>query len=149
MPANSPSFHNTRGFTLAETAGALLMLAVAILGIAALHLENREIHDTLDLHDRASALAAEMSGKISANKDTKARYETAVGIVCPPEKVRTRAATPLQEVACWQDKVAAQLPSGTGRIGRESNGGQSDYTITVSWSQPGAGTASFVERLAH
>ena len=148
MPPNFTTLHHTHGFTLAETAGALLMLAVAILGIAALHLENREIHDTLDLHDRAIALATEMSAKISANKDAKARYETAVGIVCPPEKARTRA-TPLQEVACWQDKVATQLPSGTGRIGRESNAGLSDYTITVSWSQPGAGTASFVARLAH
>jgi Tfp pilus assembly protein PilV len=148
VPATFPAFRATGGFTLAETAGALLMLAVAILGIAALHLENRQIHDTLDLHDRAIALAIEMSGKISANKDAKARYETAVGIVCPPEQLRARN-TPLQEVACWQDKVAAQLPSGTGRIGRESNAGQLDYTITVSWSQPGAGTASFVARLAH
>jgi type IV pilus modification protein PilV len=135
-----------RGFTLAETAGALLILAVAVLGISALHLESKQINNTLELHDHAVSLAEQMAARIRSNTDPKARYETAVGVICKPSKLDV-AHAPLMDVACWQLQVAEELPSGTGRISRDSETGPSLYTITVSWSEPERGTASYVARI--
>jgi type IV pilus modification protein PilV len=131
-----------RGFTLAETLGALMILAMVVLGISALHLENRRLAKGVDLRDRAALLAAEMSAQIRAERDPKTRYETAIGITCNSPATKTNAT--LKSVACWQEKVAAELPSGSGRITRELNGTTPVYTIMVSWSQPRTGTASYV-----
>jgi type IV pilus modification protein PilV len=145
VPAPENPSH-ARGFSLAETAGALLILAVAILGISALHLESKQINNALELHDQAVSLAEQMTNRIKSNPDPKARYETAVGIICKPSKVDAIRA-PLMDVACWQLQVAEDLPSGTGRIVRDSEDSQTLYTIIVSWYEPERGTASYVARI--
>lgn len=150
MAAHAPAPENprhARGFTLAETAGALLIMAVAILGISGLHLESKQINNTFELHDHAIRLAEQMAARIKSNPDAKARYETAVGVICKPSKNNAIRA-PLMDVACWQVQVAEELPSGTGRIARDSDDGKNLYTITVSWSEPERGTASYVARIS-
>jgi len=137
------------GFTIAEVLGALLILAVSIIGIVALHLEGQRAATLRDPHARARTLATEMAKRVRLDKDRRVRYETAIGIACRPGKTFRRAAdAALNEVACWEDKVESELPNGVGTISHDSSVAPTAAVITVSWSQSGAANASYVVRVA-
>ncbi|MBC7985010.1 MAG: hypothetical protein H7Y02_14275 [Candidatus Obscuribacterales bacterium] len=152
------------GLTLPETLAALVALAIVILSIASVYLERSRAVPGLALRQEAHDLASELAARIESNMANAARdgsaivfYENPVGVLCRPElkpglRSNPKAPQPhdiaANEVACWQAQVNERLPSGAGAISLDSISVPAAYIITVSWSQPGVRTASYVLRVA-
>lgn len=136
------------GATLVEVLVALLILAVGLLGIAALYVDNLRNGRTGLLHTQAASLAADMADRIRANREGGAAFARITGQKCselPPGTASDAVA--VNEVACWQELVGRELPNGLGTIVRDTTTLPATYTVTVSWSETGAGTASYVVRV--
>jgi type IV pilus modification protein PilV len=138
-----------RGFTIVEIFAALLVMAVGIIGIAALYSDQVQTDADTQLHRQAAALADEIAARIRATKEGHAGFATTIGVLCdsPPKRPQPQD-TAAHEAACWEDEVERRLPSGLGSITRDVLTTPQTYVIAVSWSAPDAGTASYVIRVA-
>ena len=137
-----------RGFNIVEVLAALLVMAVAIVGVAALYSDQTHIPPDARLPLRAAELAEQMAERIRSTAEGRDGFATTVGVVC-----NENAKTPLpqdkaaQIAACWEDEVERSLPSGLGSISRDTSMTPVGYVVAVSWSAPGAGAASYVTRV--
>jgi type IV pilus assembly protein PilV len=136
------------GFTLVEILVALLMIGVAIIGIAALYEDSTGAARVSEPRLRAAELAEQIAARITANPAGRTGYASVVGVVCDeqakPKRAQDAAAV---EAACWHQQVAEQLPSGMGSITRDVSTTPPIYVIAVSWSSPEGGAASYVIRV--
>lgn len=140
---------HSQGFTIVDLLVALLLLAPFILGIAALKAERVRKNDSSAEHQRAVRLSGEAAELIASEHIPGFRYETSVGLVCDKDlRSGRRERLAANAVACWQDKVAAELPNGSAAIAYDSKATSPSYVVTISWSNPQAGTASYVARVS-
>lgn len=137
-----------RGFNIVEILAALLVIAVAIVGIAALYSDQTHIPPDARLPLRAAELAEAMADRIRATSEGRDGFATTVGIICD-EKAKTPSPQDkaAQVAACWEDEVESALPSGLGTISRDTSMNPASYIVAVSWSAPDASTASYVTRV--
>ena len=135
-----------RGLTLTETLTGLVLLGIGVLCIAAVYLERSQAAPAVLLHSKASRLADEMA--VTMRGLHEQHFENPVGVLC---QTLPKTATPQQratnDVVCWQDKIAETLPNGTGAIDFDADSVPKAYLITVSWTPPRSGTASYLLRL--
>jgi type IV pilus modification protein PilV len=140
--------HAASGFTLVEIIGALLIIGIALIGIAALYTDTTDAARASEPRVRAAELAKEIAARIQANAAGRTGYASVVGVVCDeqakPKRAQDAAAI---EAACWHDRVAAELPSGFGSVTRDATTNPPTYVVAVSWSPPEGGAASFVMRV--
>nr|WP_298723953.1 hypothetical protein [uncultured Steroidobacter sp.] len=140
--------HHARGFNIVEILAALLVMAVAIVGIAALYSDQTHIPADARLPLRAAELAEQMAERIRATPEGRDGFATTVGVVCNDKaKPRTPQDKAAQIAACWEDEVESSLPSGLGSISRDTSMTPASYVVAVSWSAPGTGAASYVTRV--
>jgi type IV pilus assembly protein PilV len=140
--------HHCKGFSLAEVLVALLMIGVAIIGIAALYADGTGAARTSEPRLRAAELAEQIAARITSNPAGRIGYASVVGVVCDQEAKPKRAQDAAAvEAACWHQQVGEQLPSGTGSITRDATTTPPTYVIAVSWSSPEGGAASYVIRV--
>jgi type IV pilus modification protein PilV len=138
----------SRGFTIAEVFAALLVMAVGIIGIAALYSDQVQTNPEAQLHREASALAEQIAERIRETKEGHAGFATTIGVLCEQQrKPKLPQDIAAREAACWEDEVERKLPSGLGTITRDTLANPPTYVIAVSWSAPDAGTASYVIRV--
>lgn len=138
----------SRGFTIAEVLAALLVMAVGIIGIAALYSDQVQINPDAQLHREAAALAEQIAQRIRETKEGHAGFATTIGVLCEQQsKARLPQDVAAREAACWEDEVERKLPSGLGTVTRDTLTNPPTYVIAVSWSAPDAGTASYVIRV--
>jgi type IV pilus modification protein PilV len=139
----------SRGFTIAEVFAALLVMAVGIIGIAALYSDQVQSNPDVQLHREAAALADEIAKRIRETKEGHAGFATTIGVLCEQQSApKLSQDIAAREAACWEDEVERKLPSGLGSITRDTLTSPPTYVIAVSWSAPDAGTASYVIRVA-
>lgn len=137
------------GFTLAEVFTAILVIAIGLVGIAALYGETAQPDPEAAPRITAEQLAQTIAERVQANSAGRQGYASIVGVICvangkPPTRAIDAAA---QEAACWQDEVQRALPNGTGSITRDLTTSPPTYVVAVSWSAPGAGASSYVIRV--
>jgi type IV pilus assembly protein PilV len=138
------------GFTLIEVLVALVILAVGLLGIAALYVDSLRASRTALLRTQAIAIASDLADRIRANRDACtaagcayvgvfngsegrapiASCETTVG--CLPEQLAAN------DITRWSQGAAMLLPGFSGTIDFVA-GPPNQYTITVSWTEPNEG----------
>lgn len=139
---------SARGFNIVEILAALLVIAVGIVGIAALYSDQTHIPSDARLPLRAAELAELMAERIRATSEGRDGFATTVGVICDrnkrPRLPQDKAAL---EAACWEDEVERALPSGLGSISRDTSMTPASYVVAVSWSAPEAGAASYVTRV--
>lgn len=149
-PRTATLDHSIRasGFTLVEIVVALLIIAIALIGIAALYTDTTHTVRASEPRVRAAELAEEIALRIRANPTGRTGYASVVGVVCDdkakPKRAEDAAAV---EAACWHERVATELPSGMGSVTRDTSTNPPTYVIAVSWSPPEGGAASFVTRV--
>ena len=137
-----------RGFTIAEVFAALLVMAVGIIGIAALYSDQVQTNPEAQLHREAATLAEQIAERIRETKEGHAGFATTIGVLCEQQRKPTVPQDiAAREAACWEDEVERRLPSGLGTITRDTLTNPPTYVIAVSWSAPAAGTASYVIRV--
>lgn len=134
------------GLTLLEVIVAALLLSSCVIGIAAIYAQHDKTVRGGKLHARAVARAKEMAGYMRAESDPKISFETVIGATCDAKpKPSNQNATNV--VACWQNRVETELTNGSAYIALDRNSIPPQYVITVSWSEPRSGTASYVLRV--
>lgn len=117
------------GVSLLEVLIAVLVLAIGVLGAAALQLNALRYNASAVHTTQASFIAYDMLDRMRANADNLASYATTVDS-CP-----TTSTTPgnigAADLADFASAVGCQLPSGAGAIVINDN----RATITISWSE--------------
>jgi type IV pilus assembly protein PilV len=135
------------GFTLVEVLVALVIFAVGLLGIAALHIESLNAGRTALNRTQAVALASDLADRIRANRQActvgsaSCEYESATGAVTAACET-TAGCTPAQLAATdifrWRAIGLAQLPGFDSNV-EWTEGTPNTFVITVEWIEPGAG----------
>jgi len=134
------------GFTMVETLVALVVLAIGLLGIAALYLNSLQAGRTAIYRTEAVNLAADLADRIRANRTAVAAYGNVYGDVFAAVAAcsTTAGCTPAQlattDLSGWKAALALQLPNGQGQVvvtPPVAAGEPSSYVITVQWAEVG------------
>lgn len=128
-----------------EMLAALLVMAVGVIGVAALYSETVGADTDMRLQLRAAELAEQIADRIAANEAGRIGYVGTVGVVCKSDSKKMSVVdAAANEAACWEDLIEAELPSGSGTITRDATRTPATFTVAVSWSAPAKGAASYV-----
>jgi type IV pilus assembly protein PilV len=133
---------SARGFTLVEVLVALVVMAVGLLGIAALYVEGLRAGRTSIYRTAAVNLAADMADRIRANPAASAAYAgTGPGTdnFCVNGMDDCSAADlAADDWFRWREDIERRLPPGaSGGIEVANLGVITQYDITVTWPEPG------------
>lgn len=122
------------GFSLLEVMIALLVLAIGLLGVAALQARGLKYNHEAHVRSQATVLAYDIIERMRAVRDSGnaaqalAAYTSAPAGACSP-----LAPTAQSDVKCWADDLAQRLPGGRGTIA--VNGTDPNlFDITVQWA---------------
>ncbi len=133
-----------RGFTMVETLVALVVLAIGLLGIAALHLESLRAGRTAIYRTQAVNLAADVADRIRANRvallDYAVNYAT---VPAPVAECSTTAGCSAEDLAAtdlamWKAEVARALPGGEAQVEVTAPavaGDPATYLVTIRWNE--------------
>ena len=146
------SLYSVRGLTLAEVAMAMFIIGVGVLSIATVYLQNERTASITAQQSTAHRLADTMAQRIRERQVPEIRFENAIGVRCADSPANVLGLNAqiqaVNDVACWQENVAVDLPSGAGSIALDESTVPPNYAITVSWQQPRGGLASYTVRVA-
>lgn len=139
----------SRGFTLVEVLVALVVMAVGMLGIAALYIEGMRSGQASVSRTVAVSLAADMADRIRANPTAQAAYAGAGpgvnngcvngGVDCAPAQLAQ------DDWFWWFQAVQNRLPAGaTANVAIDPVAAAPAirYTIVLSWPEPGQNGAA-------
>jgi len=132
------AFRNINGgFSLMEVLIAMLILAVGLLGLAAMQARALKFgHDAYG-RSQATMIAYDIMDKMRANVANVASYTGAAsGAACDPTVTGVA-----MELRCWLDGLAAVLPAGTGNIVQNAFDATM-YDVTIQWSDRETQTAA-------
>jgi Tfp pilus assembly protein PilV len=135
------------GLTLAEIGMALFAIGIGALSIATVYLQREHTVSITAQQALAQSLAGEMTAQIATHPNPDIRFENAIGVRCAQTLAKANPqAEATNVVACWQERVTSQLPSGSGSIMLDTSTVPSTYAVTVSWLQPRGGLVSYTVR---
>ncbi len=132
---------------MVETLVALVVLAIGLLGIAALYLNSLQAGRTAIYRTQAVNLAADLADRIRVNRTAMAAYGNvfADAFAEVPTCYTTAGCTPgelaASDLSRWKDSAAQLLPNGQGQVvvtGVPVPAGEpANYVITVRWAEVG------------
>jgi type IV pilus assembly protein PilV len=134
------------GFTMVEVLVALVVLAIGLLGIAALYLNSLQAGRTAIYRTQAVNLAADLADRIRANRTAQAAYGTlfadAEAAVANCDLTGGCIDTDLAstDLARWKGTLAQLLPNGQGQVVVTlpvAVGEPTNYVVTVQWAEVG------------
>jgi type IV pilus assembly protein PilV len=134
------------GFTMVEVLVALVVLAIGLLGIAALYLNSLQSGRTAIYRTQAVNLAADLADRIRANRTAQAAYGTlfadaeveVAGCYTTGGCIDTDLAS--TDLARWKGTLAQLLPNGQGQVVVTlpvAAGEPANYVVTVQWAEVG------------
>jgi type IV pilus assembly protein PilV len=134
------------GFTMVEVLVALVVLAIGLLGIAALYLNSLQAGRTAIYRTEAVTLASDLADPIRMNRTAEAAYNatygtatTAVG-ACATTAGCTDAQLATTDLADWKAAIAQRLPDGEGEVTVTAPTGVGEpatYVVSIRWSEVG------------
>ena len=117
----------SRGFSIIEVLIALLVLAIGLLGLAALQAQGLRFNHDAYVRTQATNLAYDIVDRMRANRANVAGYTAGdPGGACDP-----LVAGVSMDLTCWYDALADTLPAGAGVI--SANATANFYDVTVRW----------------
>lgn len=134
------------GFTMVETLVALVVLAIGMLGIAALYLNSLQAGRSAIYRTEAVNLAADLADRIRANRTAVAGYgnvyaDAFVAVAaCATTAGCTAAQLATTDLSGWKADIAQLLPGGAGQVVVAlpvAAGEPANYVITVRWAEVG------------
>lgn len=138
--------HGQSGFTMVETLVALVVLAIGLLGIAALLLKSLQSGRTATYRTQAVNLAADLADRIRVNRTAQAAYTTLFTetpdqqATCDTTGGCSDADLAATDLARWKDRLGELLPEGAGQVAvvaPVAAGEPATYTITIRWTEAG------------
>jgi type IV pilus assembly protein PilV len=143
MP-NYLSPRRARGVSLVEVLVAILVLAVGMLGLAALQARGLKFNHDAYARSQATLLAYQIMESMRVRNNPEVDDDLDVyltetdprgppphdpGDLCDPVAISVE-----NDLHCWFDAIQAVLPSGDARIGANAE----SYDITLRWQERGA-----------
>ena len=133
-----------RGDTMIEVLVTVLILAVGVLGVAAMQVttyQNLSISHSASI---AAIVAEDFSERMRANgvealadtynhsADPGTAYSNCTANACSPSQLAG------YDIGTWWEELGATLPLGKGQVTR--NGGTNTFTLTVRWDEDRSGS---------
>lgn len=122
-----------QGFSLIEVLIAITILAVGLLGVAALQTMSVRVNQSANFRSQATALAATMLDAMRANRAAVLRgeyYAAFADAACNPA-----AALPVtaarRDLALWRQQIACALPDGKGAVRFP---GDNKVVVAIRWT---------------
>lgn len=131
--ARGSSLTGARGFSLIEVLVAMFILAIGVLGAAAMQLNALKFNQTASMRSQATFLAYEIVDAMRANRNAalSGGYDLAMD-AADPTCANAGSAQPACDLLRWRQALASRLPAGGGSVAR-ANG--NEFTITVQWDE--------------
>jgi type IV pilus assembly protein PilV len=132
-------FNSCAGFTLIEILIAMLVLAVGVLGIAALQYKGLQYNQDAYFRTQINYLVYDIADRMRLNQANAAEYAanlanydvpTAAPAGC--NHTGTGAVGRANDLACWKLQLYNNLPPGSNA--KIINGGDGTYTVSVAWT---------------
>lgn len=129
------------GIALIEVLVAVLVLAVGLLGMAAMQVQSSQMTNGAEQRTQAILLTADMMDRIRANRTNSADYngisvDPAV-TTCATDYAPGAAATvSANDITEWSNLIVCLLPEGTGTVA--VNNATGEVTVTVDWTKADA-----------
>jgi type IV pilus assembly protein PilV len=124
----------SRGFMLIEVLIAMLVLAIGLLGIAAMQVRGLQYSHDAYLRSQISVLAASMADRMRLNRALVAGYTAGSPYTVPstqPMGCTESSVGATNDLACWHKEVFNALPPGSSAdIVAELDG---EFTIALGW----------------
>ena len=155
-----------RGFSIVEALVALVVLSIGMLGIAALYVESLRAGRSAIYRTQAVNLATDLADRIRANRRGGEDYELAgtaqppaAGTCAPTATDDSSDCSPAQlaadDLARWVQAIREQLPGGADGLPRgavtvtpvAAMPGSFEYSIEITWSEPGEPQLTYVLNL--
>jgi len=137
------------GFSMIEVLVTIMILAIGLLGLAALQSRGQQFNHAAYIRTHATLLAYDIMEKIRINEDF-AQQDVAEGASngkgyvaavrpsssldcfaenCTPAQLRTH------DLSEWYDRLSATLPAGSGQITADNSTTPIiGYTVTITWA---------------
>lgn len=118
------------GFSIMEVLIAMIVLAIGLLGLAALQAQGLRFNQDAYNRSQATGLAYDIIDRMRANRDNSVDYVQAdPGLVCDPSD--NGADLVEMDLSCWFDAVEAALPGAAAAI--QANADPDYYDVTIRW----------------
>lgn len=139
MQVNNKASATQRGFSLVEVLIALIIMSVGMLGIAGLYVQSLQAGRTSMFRHQAVALAGDIADRIRANPRAGVAYAgdggnnncVAAATDC------NEAEMAANDIFIWEAEAEDSLPYGGVDVVFDNSVNPPEYTITVSWAEPG------------
>ncbi len=135
---------SSKGFTLIEVLVAMLVIAIGVLGVAALQFQALKYNHDAYLRSQINVLANDIIDRIRINNANVADYagNYVIGSTTPGCN-ETSAPAAANDLNCWRTAVNNALPPG-GAANIAQVGTTEQYTVTLSWTSRDAAAATQV-----
>lgn len=140
-----PAKRNIKKLSVIEIIIAVVVMGSLLATLLMLYRTNGMRMPGGSPHAQAAMFSDRMADLIREQKNSAAAFETGLGHTCNSAQA---IADVENDVACWQDEVSRELPNGSARIVLDDTTVPSYYVITISWTDPRSGTATYVQRVA-
>ncbi len=119
-------FKHNRGFSLVEALVTASVLAIGLLGLAALQMTSTKNIYSAEKRSDATMLANDIIDRMRANRPAAevGSYDIAIGGAAP-----AGAAIANSDLREWKTRLAGSLPSGDGSISRNAD----IVTVAIQW----------------
>jgi len=130
------------GFTIVEVLIAMVVVAVGLLGIAGLYVVTLRSGGSAISRMQAVNLAADIADRIRANRTAGLAYAGGAAnnncygdgtVNCAPDQLAAH------DLLVWRAQIGTALPAGAGTVAVVDAGPLNTYTVTITWTEPGAG----------
>jgi type IV pilus assembly protein PilV len=129
-----------RGFSLVEVLVALIIMSVGMLGIAGLYVQSMQAGRTSILRHNAVTLAGDVADRIRSNPRAGNAYTDPNGADngCVNGGVNcTEAEMAEHDILLWKIQADDTMPNGLVTITFDNAVNPPDYTIAITWDEPG------------
>jgi len=130
-----------KGFSLIEVLIALLVLAIGLLGLAALQAQALRYNHDAYVRTQATNLAYDIIERMRTNRGTPLASTSPENVTAnitpytagptPPFDCNPTESTIAMDLECWYDGLSNALPGGTGVIA--TNATANFFDVTVRW----------------
>lgn len=122
---------SNRGFTLIEVLVSLLLLAVGVLGAAAMQLYALKSDQVAGVHSQAVYLANSIADAMRANESVAKTGAYVIGLNTPTPPLGTSIVS--VDLNTWRNTLSRELPAGVGSISAADASNR--VTITIRWDE--------------